>query len=423
MIEGDSRRWQWASLALIATVALVLLIRYPFFRSPATPGEKLPRISLRADATPPRPVAFEAFLQAWDRSKNGDSPYDRSGTPQSPVLDDSLAVRYPPGLIAAVGLLPNSPGRAWQLFSALSILLFAGALAVGARYSTRPLFLTLLLGLSVSWKGILETLDHGQLELMIFGLAILGGSQIRQRPLLAGLLLGILPWLKFPWILLLMAGLLLLTAGRLALHQKSAKAARLFFSGFAFSSLLVGAAIPSLVFGTDRARELMREWIQLLIEQPVTALFSSEINQSAWASIIRWTGVEPLVAGALVFLLLGLLLGALVSRPVELGPIRLQQEHRAEPLRWLSPWLVFIQLVNPFAWRWGSVFLVGMPLASIRGRETTGKARVILWGIAIALSLVQTNPIAQLLGYPHWSDLQGMGIGTALWAVFLFLSL
>jgi hypothetical protein len=192
---------------------------------------------------------------------------------------------------------------------------------------------------------------------------------------------------------------------------------RLLISGYFFSWFVWGVAIPTFVFGTDRTMVLTREWLEILRSQPA-ALYWSDMNQSAWMSVLRWIGGNPLIGLGVVSLLGGYLMGCLTTRNLKSTPGR-------DVFSWLSPWLILTQLLNPLAWRWGSVFLVGIPFA-VAGLSVSREkniARTLLMGGVGVLWLLQLNPVVQRLGYHHWSEMHQYGLLTAYWFILLVLCL
>ncbi len=375
---------------LIGLTLTLLLIRYP-----ANPGSY--RYAL--------PTDYSVYLRARDRVNSGENPYQAA---------DSSPYKYSPGVLALVSALPRNPADSWIVFSSLSIFGLAIVLLIGARFPSWKSVLFIPIGLALAWKGVLETLDYGQLELIILLLVVMAAVLRRRHPLIAGFLAGTLPWFKLPWLLL---GLPLIL-GNVASVQgpgRKEKKLRLVISGYLFSWFVLGAAVPSLVFGPERAMQLTQGWIALLRNQP-HALYFSEINQSVWISSMRWIGGNPLVPIGLVACAAGFILGSFISRSLRLVSNR-------DVFAWLSPWLILTQLLNPLSWRWGSVFLVGAPFAIAAGSSRSRSFRITVAFIALLFFLLQMNPVVQALGYHHWSDFHGYGVVTGYWISLLLLCL
>jgi hypothetical protein len=385
---------RWVAWALIALAAVILYLRFPGNADSYRHGP---------------PTDFAVYLRAWERASAGQSPY---------VPSDPSPYKYAPGVLALVRAIPHaSPGDAWVVFSTACILGLAVALGVGARYQRWRSVGWLALGLGLAWKGILETFDYGQVEIVILAIAVLAGDALRRSPFLGGLLAGTLPWFKLPWALLLMPFILITVSGEESPKTpRRAKRFRLLVSGYLLAWFIWGAAVPSLVFGPERAQALSHEWIALLRTQPA-ALYFSDINQSFWVSAIRWMGgATPLLPLGVVGVFSGLLLGSFVTRIVREG------QAPAQVFAWLSPWLVFTQLLNPLSWRWGSVFVIGMPfaIAGSAAHRRRGLAALLWAGVAL-LWLAQLNPVVRALGFGHWSELHGYGIVTFYWLLLLLL--
>lgn len=387
--------WLFVASVLILISTGVLFARYParfetYFESP--------------------PVDFSVYVKAAERTNRGESPY---------IASEFSPYKYSPGVLALMRLLPAEPDKAWLVFSSMSLGLLALGLLLGSRYQSRESVIWLALGIVLSWKGLLETLDYGQLELMIFGLAILAGALRMRFPMIAGLIAGTIPWFKLPWFLLLFP-LILTPVESLNAPGKKPKRIRLLISGYLFASFIWGAAVPSVVFGSFRSMELTRQWMDVLLNQP-PELFSNDINQSIWMSAQRWImsiwGPSYLdLASGGVAVMGGIIFGSLSARSLKVTQNR-------EVFGWLTPWLILTQLLNPVSWRWGSVLLLGAPFAIAGIHRTVGRTvvRSVLILIVGVLWALQLNPVVKALGYHHWSDIHGFGVVTAYWLCLLLL--
>lgn len=384
---------RFVAYLLIISCALLLYFRYP--GQPLAPGA---RIKV--------PRAFTTYYMAWKKASSGTSPYR---------LSDPDSYRLSPGVLAWISPLPTKLGEAWLIFSSFSIFLFGLSLLVGSRYKTWNHVTALFLGLVLSWKGILETIESGQLELVILSTAVIAGSLMIRLPMVCGLLLGILPWFKLQWLVLIIP--LLMVASSTTLHApgKKARRGRMLITGYLFSWFIWGAAIPAFVFGSDRAIELTRGWIEVLRTQPVS-LYFSDLNQSMWTLIVRWTGSSLPNAIALTLITLGFLLGRLLARTGRAAS-------PGETLAWISPWMLLTQLMNPLSWRWGSIFTVGMPLSIHSDSSPWNWRKTLISGCVTALWLLQLNPTLQLFGIEHWSELNHYGAVTTFWILLLFMRL
>jgi hypothetical protein len=266
----------------------------------------------------------------------------------------------------------------------------------------------LVLGLVLSWKGILESLDYGQMEFFLFFLAVLGARVFLSHPFLAGVLLGLLPSLKLPWLFFFAPFFLKAT-------QISKKFTWRLVSGYGLAVFSWSIGIPILLFGAERTWELTQAWRALLKAQP-KALYASDINQSFFNLGLRWfSGDSPvdhqlLMAG--VLLLSGAIFGLLWARS------RKTPWSRSNLLGYLAPWMIFTQLLNPLAWRWGSVLLVGAPFAA---RPAASIKRKFLWALVGVLWALQQTPVVKVFGFVHWTDLHSYNLITLYWLVLVFL--
>jgi len=382
---------------LIVLTSLLLFVRYPAAPvSGVVPGD------------------FGVYFQASQRVQKGESTYRHA--------DAAPAYKFSPGVLAPMQLLPSEPAKAWFWYGTLCVVLFGVALLVSGTYSTWRDVELLFIGLLISWKGILETFDYGQLEVFLLSLALISAALLNRWALVSGLIAGFLPWIKLPWVLLLLP---FMTAATVRTERRG----RLFFSGYLASCFTWGAAVPSLLYGSERAKLLSQDWLGVLRTVP-SAVYQSDANQSIWFSAIRWFGQELLPSSGLAGLALGLILGLLMARASDPGIYR-----KTPALAWISPWLVFTQLLTPLAWTWGSVFLIGMPMTAgwsawnSQPDETGDSLRVqknlrfSIVAIIALLWMLQQNPVASSLGFGHWSDFHGVGLLTAYWLSMLVLTL
>ncbi len=378
-------------MLLVVFVGALLYVRYP--GNPA---------SFQQGGAP---LDFGVYHRAWSRVEARENPY---------VVADPSPYKYSPGALALVQYLPRDPAAAWKVYSSLCILALMAALLIGARTPTWKSVLWLALGLGAAWKGIIETFDYGQLEVLLLALAVASAALRRRQPLISGLLGGTLPWLKLPWVLLFLP-LCLVNVQSLSGSGRKEKRVRLVISGYLLAWFFWGAAFPALVFGTERAQFLTRGWFHVLAAQP-KALFLSDLNQSAWISALRWSGVHPMMGFGVMACLLGLFLGVFSARLLKVVPGR-------EVFSWLTPWLILVQLLNPLSWRWGSVFLVGAFFSMALESRLPRWSRWLSAAFAAFWFLLQLNPVVQALGLQHWSVLHAYGVVTAYWFSMLLLCL
>ncbi len=388
-----------AALIFSLAVGIVLYLRYPGKFSAYTSSI---------------PQDFGVYVKAWQRYTQGVSPY---------VANEYLSFKYAPGMLALIGVLPKEPTDAWFGFSTLCVALLTMSFMIGARYRTWRDVVALILGVALSWKGILECFDYGQVEVFIFPVMILATSIYTRYTLLAGALIGMLPWIKAPLLFMIVPFAFASSRREREDGKPPLRRLKLFVSGFLFSSVFWGAALPSLAFGPDKAMKMSQDWFNLLKTQPVS-LFANDVNQSLWASVSRWVDVNAVnnptsmmsalgIAGVLAGLLMGLLI---LRRPY--APTA------QDSFVWISPWLIMGQLVNPLSWRWGSVYLIGACFAAFRPGRRFLWFRGLLWLGVIGLFLLQQNPFVKaVLGLHHWTELHEAGVITLYWVALLLLSI
>ncbi|MCM2324469.1 MAG: glycosyltransferase 87 family protein [Oligoflexia bacterium] len=340
------------------------------------------------------PGDFAVYLRAWERVASGQDPY---------VAADPSPYKYSPGILGLVSLLPSDPRAAWLWFGAISILSLGASLVIGVRMASWRAVGLLVLGLALSWKGTLETLDYGQLEFLILLIATVAARLYAFWPATAGFLLGLLPGFKLPWILFFLPFVLRALSHREIPYPRNRFFRRL-ASGYFLAWFFWAAALPSLMFGPERAKALSQSWVRLLQVQPAD-LYLTDINQSLFSFALRLSGGSAELVLALVLLSSGALLAVLIRRNRKFVP-------ENGTLAWISPWLLFTQLANPLAWRWGSVFAVGAPFGA---RFSWG------WAVVLLLWLAQQTPVVKLLGFEHWTDLHGYGVITLYWLALVFV--
>ncbi len=354
------------------------------------------------------PEDFGSYLQAWNRLLQGENPY---------FSDGPNSFRYSPAFLAIIGILPKLPQDAWFAFSSLSIAGLALAMMVGARYKTWREVWYLLIGITLSWKGVMECLAHGQTELIVIMLMVLATTAFIRHSIWSGGIVGMLPWLKVPLLFMLIP--FVLAASRWVPDQAGKPPSRrlkLFFSGFLLSSVFWGAGVPSLVFGPEKALRLAQLWFISMREQP-SLIFGSVYNQNIWVTIDRLLVAYPMAAYGIAAMVGGLLMGFLVLR-------RPHVPASQDSFVWLTPWLVMSQIVNPLSFRWGSAFLIGTGFAAFRKGRQFWWLRSILWIAVIGTFLIQQNFfVRSVLGISHWTELHDYGVITAYWVLILLLTL
>ncbi len=348
------------------------------------------------------PGDFKVYLTARDRVAAGEDPYR---------LDVYSEYKYSPAMVLPYSVLPRSHDAAWLINKAILVLtwavsIWAGVLGIGA-FTWRHLSLVVL-GVALSWKGLLEAFDYGQVDVFLLAGAVTAAIQLARRPRVAGAVIGLLPALKLPWAVMILPFLFAARAKKKTFQV---------LVGFGLGVFAWLAVVPVLFFGREKTIGLTRAWFYLLGHQPA-GVYSVGINQSPWLLVLGWQLHPWLQWGALLWMM-GFLL-AVVLRLMKVQ--RLPNE--VQPLVWVTPWLIIGQLMNPLAWRWGSLLFVGAPL----GIERSGLWENRIWrsavgGIMILLILIQMNPVVQCFGWGHWTDLHPYGTIALYWIGLLLLGL
>ena len=394
-LQGGIR---WTSVFLAACLLLLagclLFFRYPSMLS--NPEYKPPQ-------------DFQVYLKARDLVNAGKSPYE-------PTVH--LTYKYSPGILIALDFLPNDGRMAWIVFSAVTILVWMMMLTIGADDHRPSQVLALAAGLLFSWKGALETFDFGQFEFWLLSFAIGAAMAMRRYPAVTGILLGTLPWIKLPW------GFLLLPFFAYYYSQHRFSRLSQFFGGFFFTSFIWLVALPALTWGPEVAFQYSQDWAALLKAQPGN-LYDSDFNQSWLSSVRRWTNLAHMPsywALPLGLVVLGGLFARLINKRLDDTIDQGTPDIKRPPLAWVTPWLVFMNLLSPLSWRWASCLLVGVPLAM--GEKRLRKRSFVWWiGILVIIGLyaLQLNPVVRALGFEHWTSLHPYGVVTLYWLSALLL--
>lgn len=198
------------------------------------------------------PDQFQPVLMARDALFSNVSPYEPSASNEI----SSIA----PGILVALHSLPAAYSEAWPVFLWITLIILALGL-IGSALEEKQFFAVLfLMGGALAWVGLRAQIAEGRLDLLAFGLALLASLLCVRSPFLAGILIGIVPWL-FPGKLLLIYPFVARNASKGKLRM-----ARL-LSGVLLAWFSLGAALPSLAFGSERALKWSQEWAKLMIER------------------------------------------------------------------------------------------------------------------------------------------------------------
>lgn len=357
------------------------------------------------------PGDFGVYHLAGMRSIRLENPYQ---------VQESSPYKYSPSALIPLQLLPEDQNVAWIAFKIISVLLFTAALFLGVYQYTWKNLLLILAGVVLAWKGIIETLDYGQLEFFIFFTSILCARIFQKRPLRAGVIMGAMPWLKLPW-------LLLSAPYFLSLLGKDRKKAVHYFLSYGFSFLGFGLLLPFLFFGKARFLEWTQSWLVLLKVQP-ESLFLGGLNQSFWSTAQRLfqmnTGIGKIAAVLMGLVLIIFSVKLIFKTVIKLNVDSKTKHENLNPIAWITPWLIFMQLLNPLSWRWSSMMLVGVFFSLPSKLETTQKREKIFYFVSfiffIVLFVFQIMPWKSF-GMGEWAEYWNtLGLVTLYW-VFAFI--
>lgn len=353
------------------------------------------------------PVNFEVPLLARDRMLQGVDPY---------VPHEPLPYKYSPFAAIPYMLLPKDHGSAWIAFKLLCVASLAAVLAAGFRPVTRRRVALAALGALLAWKGFSSTLFYGQLEFVILALAVLATALLGRSFFWAGLVVGVLPWLKIPLGFLFVP--FAAEAAWRAIEERSLKKPLALALGIGSAAALCGAILPFAVFGYDATVRHTLSWIELVRTQP-RELYEEPLNQSLWMALERWFGP----AGSSLPAKLAAV-GAVGAATLALARSRARRWARGNELAWITPWLLLNHLINPLAWMWGSLYVLGIPLAleSARSEGNRGLRRA-LWAIVAVSWCLQQRPFHALLGFRNWEDVFPYANMTVFWLALLGLVL
>lgn len=351
------------------------------------------------------PQDFQVYLTAGERMSRGESPY---------VPSEVLPYKYAPGVLVVLKGLPKNPEAAWVVFKFLCCMAWAGAVFLGFRVKSRRDLGLLLLGILLSWKGLLEALDYGQIEFLLFFVSVLAAKKLERSPFVSGLLLGVLPAFKLPWAFM---GLPFLIH---SFRKGKSEGLRFSAGGVAGFIFLMGLT-PWIAFSFEQTRTLFEAWLQLLGSQP-KSLYLDDHNQSIWSTSARWMEIDPNLGWFFGFALGVICLLFLMRAAFDVWKRGTQTFEGDSSLVGLTPWFILLHLFNPLGWRWASLFLMGGAAAAFQNRFKYSK-RAWTTGVGAVgiLLLLQQNPVVQAFGLKHWTVLHHYGLITLYWLSVLVL--
>lgn len=343
------------------------------------------------------PGDFEVYRLALERLDTGVSVYQ--------ILDLN-PFKYSPAFLWVFKWAFGWSSNPWPWFLGVSLGAWCGSLwmllkslRVGGRIGAISLLIALLLG----FRGILETLGYGQVDLLLHSVILIaysrwmGGFSDRWRGLesiLIGVGFAMVVLVKPPFLLLMVPFFLernWTVAGSMAL------------------ALIAFLGVPFVMKGGVGGTVLYSEWFALLQQQHTPEYLTGNMVQNLSASISRWFGVAKEVhriQHGVEFLAL-CFFGGLWFRRVRMAP------------GWILSFLPLHFLVYPVTYRTTLFSLIPAYLWllwTIFKKRATWYSRVP--GLLSAfLLLLATREVAQFVGIQDWDRLSALGI----YAVAAFL--
>ena len=314
-------------------------------------------LAARHRNSPDLPFDFLIYHRASLLARIGQDPYDSS-------LEN--AYKYAPVSLALFSLLPRQPATAWRIFKYFNILSWLGTLSLGVIPRGMGDVVLLLLGVALSWRGLIENLSFGQMEIFLLAItlgafhllqAVRPGQDQRNRLIwmATAVLLTSILFIKLPWLIFCVPVL-----------KKAVRSSRKTFlemlGMLSGCSLILAAFLPALVWGPSNTWTWTLSWIRIMRMQP-SVLYIKEHNQSIWSTSLRWILLDKEIGGVLSVMLsaLTLWLGLRLLREKREFASALPKGIR--PLVELTPWWLLCFLLNPLSWRWASLLMVGLPLS------------------------------------------------------------
>lgn len=357
----------------------------------------------------PVPMDFEVPILARDRFLQGINPY---------IPEEFLPYKYSPFAVVPMILLPKDHTAAWFYYKIVCVLSLAATLYYGFRPITWKRVGLAVLGVIFAWKGFTMVLYYGQLEFIMYLLAVVAVIVFRKSLFWSGVIIGMMPWLKLPFGFMFIP--FLIEAARMSYQEKSYKKFLQLCTGLGVSAVLYGFLIPGAAFGFSETIEHTKNWYLLVKTQP-QALFEEPLNQSVWIAAWRWLGPvghSIWVKGALIL--------ATLAAIYLIAQRHMKRWDTRSPLVWITPWILLNQIINPLAWVWGGLYVMGAPLALEDSEKKSTQPvwlKSVLWVMVIIGLLLQQRGLPQFLGVETWEGLFQYGSLSFYWLAVLGLLL
>lgn len=376
MGSGESKSPLWF-LSAVAVVAVYLLGRFVFVHY----------LSL----DPPIPTDFKVYWVMSERLASSESIYNpNDGSPfkYSPIF--AYVFYY------SLYLLPIK--LAVSIWTSCGILLFLVPLAWFGTYLIRQskngarVAALVVLSIFLSWRGFLETLSYGQVDLILGGLVLSIFIQVfRPRSILSRALLWSLIFSVKPQFALL------LPVAVMTFGWRDGAAA------FLVSALLFFA--PWIWMGSEQFNQVLLDWYAVLSTQHLTYPVATPLNQSIGAVAARvlerveWFNIFTLI-GIIVFLLSNLYLWR-VTKKLRHAGVFTAEKKLALLCIGLSGYLLF----SPLSWRWNVFFWI--PIVAVVSTFPRPYYKLLPWMI---LTFVTLGPVANQLQVFHDDFVSFFGI-------------
>ena len=342
------------------------------------------------------PKDFAIYLKSLERLTQELSPYQTT---------DEHPFKYAPGTLLFFQLLPENAQIAWWITKLLSLTGLCAVLWSMSYSLTQVSYLIrLAIGFALAWKGLLECLDYGQLEILLLSLFYFAFFSIEKKPILSALALSIAALFKIHWGLLALPLIMII-------FPKNRKRGVTFLSSLFGFSLVFSGIVPLLYFGPEKLYSLYVEWFHILKIQP-SWLYISPENQSLWAVSLK-TSSPPLAW-----------IGSFLAVVTSIGvTYKAKLNRRDSKISLVLLWLLTLLLVSPLSWRWSNLILILLPFSTFYALFKMQNVYAKLsMSVLILLYAIQQNPIARILGFSSWKDFHQYFLITLLW-LFVYLVL